>query len=42
MGDCFGWFDDFDDYCCFECPCGYACFYYTYGYYWDDEYYYRY
>ncbi len=44
MGDCYGWFDDFDDYCCLYCPCRYDCFYYTYGYYWDEyddyEYYY--
>lgn len=38
MDECFGWFDDFDEFCCFYCPDGYKCFYYTYGYYWDDYY----
>lgn len=41
MYDCYGWFDDFDNYCWSRCPDGYKCFYLTYGYYWDkDDYYY--
>lgn len=33
---CFGWFDDFDDYCYYYCPYSWECEDETYYFYRDD------
>jgi hypothetical protein len=44
MYSCYGWFDEFDDYCYYHCPYSYECEMIAYEYdlddYWDyyDEY----
>lgn len=35
--DCYGWFDEFCDYCWY-CPYASSCYYYTYGEQLDDYY----
>lgn len=30
MLGCYGWFDEFDEYCCFWCPYSFECEDYTY------------
>ena len=30
--ECFGWFDNWDDYCWYNCPYSRSCEYATYGY----------
>lgn len=30
MPGCFGWFDDYDDYCYYDCPYSRSCERYTY------------
>lgn len=36
MYNCYGRFDDFDDYCYYYCPYSYGCEMRTYGYVLDD------
>lgn len=43
MCSCYGNFNDFDDYCWYNCPYSYECEYKTYAYYdpyFDDYYWY--